>query len=144
MGLLLGCAPVAPGAGGEADGGVDACEVDGGVCPAAASVRCRVARLLSDAAACRGSDDCTTFRFPPNCLDEGRCPSVAVSFAGEAAFSIDASRELSAFCASSSSCRPKAPCAETRSPSAECVAGRCVLVFPDAGAPDAGARDGGR
>ncbi|MDP1915987.1 MAG: hypothetical protein Q8L14_07070 [Myxococcales bacterium] len=137
---LIACTPVVPEP--IEDAGVDACEIDGGVCPSAARARCRVDRLQATAAACRSSDDCTLFRFPPNCLDDGRCPGVAVSFSGEARFSVDATRELSAFCAATT-CRPKLPCTETRTPRAECVSARCVLVFPDAGAADAGARDGG-
>jgi hypothetical protein len=142
LGFALGaCTPVVPEP--VEDAGVDACEVDGGLCPSAARARCRVDRLRAGAASCRSSDDCTVFRFPPNCLDDGRCPGVAVSFAAESRFSVDATRELSDFCAATA-CRPKLPCSETRTPSAECVASLCVLVFRDAGVDDAGLRDGGR
>lgn len=137
---LVACAPVVPEP--VEDAGVDACEVDGGVCPAAARVRCRVARLQAAASSCASSDDCTIFRFPPNCLDDGRCPGVPVNFAAESQFSLEATRELSAFCAAAT-CRPKLTCTETRTPQADCVAGRCVLLFADAGSADAGARDGG-
>ncbi len=68
---------------------------------------------------------------------------MAVSFAAESRFSIDATRELSAFCAATT-CRPKLPCTETRTPGAECVSSQCVLVFRDAGVEDAGLSDGGR
>ncbi|MBL8924187.1 MAG: hypothetical protein JNJ54_35365 [Myxococcaceae bacterium] len=126
----------------DAGGGVDPCAVDGGVCPPARETTCRIERLLADATACASSDDCTLFIFPPNCLDYGRCPGVAVSYASEARFSIDASRLLTTFC-NTTTCRPQPPCTERRAPAAACLDGRCRLSFPDAGI-DAGTRDGGR
>jgi len=137
---LVACSPIAPEP--VEDAGVDVCEIDGGVCPAAARSRCRVDRLQAAASSCRSSDDCTVFRLPPNCLDDGRCPGVPVNFAAESRFSVDATRELSAFC-SATTCRPKLACTETRTSAVECLASRCALVFPDAGVADAGARDGG-
>lgn len=126
------------------DAGVvmDPCAVDGGACPLASQTTCRIERLLDEAAACGGNDDCTLFLLPPNCLDYGRCPGVAVSYAGEARFSIDSSRLLTTFC-NTTTCRPQTPCTQRRTPTAVCLAGRCRLSFPDAGA-DAGTGDGGR
>lgn len=120
---------------------VDPCAVDGGACPAARETICRVDRLLEAAAGCASNDDCTVFRFPPNCLDYGQCPGLAVSYAGESRFSLDASRLVNGFC-NTSTCRPQTPCTERRTPTAVCTQGRCRLAFPDAGV-DAGSRDGG-
>lgn len=122
---------------------VDACAVDGGTCPAALETTCRVGALLPAASTCTGDDDCTVFRFPPNCLEYGRCPGVAVNFAREAQFSLDATRLLNTFCANTT-CRPVTSCSERRTPIAVCTAGRCAVRFPqDAGSGDGGVRDGG-
>lgn len=121
-------------------GGPDPCDVDGGVCAGLTRTRCRVDRLLAQASSCAAVEDCTAYRLPPNCLEYGRCPSVAVNFGQEASFSLAASRELNALCGATS-CRPTTTCAETRAPALACVSGRCVLTFP---AVDAGVRDGGR
>ncbi|MER2566179.1 MAG: hypothetical protein ABTQ32_35985 [Myxococcaceae bacterium] len=138
--VLISCSSM-PGPEPEFDAGPpDACEIDGGLCPGLARTRCRVDRLLAQASSCTGVDDCTSYRFPPNCLEYGRCPSVAVNFGQEASFSLAASRELNAFCGGTS-CRPATTCTETRTPTVACVSGRCVLTFATV---DAGVRDGGR
>lgn len=139
--LLVACSSPSPEPEPEFDAGApDACDVDGGVCAGLTRTKCRVDRLLLQASSCAVVEDCTAYRFPPNCLEYGRCPSVAVNFGQEASFSLAASRELNAFCGGTT-CRPSTTCTETRTPTVACVSGRCVLTF--AAVVDAGVRDGG-
>lgn len=124
---------------GDASISIDECEVDGGACPGAVGTICRVDVLLAKAQLCEVDDDCTMFTFPPNCLQYGKCP-VAVSFRREAQFSIDATRELNAFCRAAA-CQLTVPCVpDRRTPRSDCLNGRCVLVF---GSGDAGVDGGG-
>lgn len=127
----------------DGDAGVlpDECELDAGTCSAELRTRCRVDRLLARAQLCEVDDDCFTFTFPPNCLSYGRCPTVAVSYRRQAQFSIDATRELNAFC-NGQTCRLPVTCTERRSPESVCRSGRCTLVFPGDAGVDGGV-DGG-
>lgn len=119
---------------------IDACARDAGRCSETERVACELERLSSAAATCGSSDDCTLFQFPPNCLDYGRCPGVPVSYSGEAAFSRDASKLISASCGLP--CPLPTTCKQRVF--ADCVMGRCVFATIDAGVIDAGVRDGGR
>jgi len=137
--ILAGCSPPVTPPTGDAAVVIDECETDAGVCPAEQRTRCRVDRLLATAQLCEVDDDCTMFTFPPNCLEYGKCPTVAVSFRRESQFSIDAVRELNAFCRATA-CQQPSSCTERRTPRSDCVNGRCTLIFPaaDAGQGDAG------
>jgi hypothetical protein len=121
---------------------MDLCDaVDGGACPEAERLRCRLGRLHAAASGCAIDDDCATFRFPPNCLEYGRCPSLPVKRTAQSGFSIEASEELSTFC-TAVTCRPAAgACAQVTAGPTRCVKARCVVVVSPA--VDAGV-DGGR
>lgn len=96
------------------------------LCPQDVTLLCAIHLLQSQYAECRVDADCTLVELPNACYATGDCPQIAVAAQHATTFTVEATAEIEAYCASPDCQGPTTCDLDPEAVRAACVEGACV------------------